>query len=281
MSGRELARPVAAARDTVVGFAAGFGFVFKGLRFAYRDHRELARLYAPPMVLAFLIVAGGLVAFGFLSDDIVGWFWAEPGAGDWFGFKHLLWRLLTGLLWLILAAANALLSMVLFSLIAAPWNDLLSERTEGILGTWEPRPLSAGFLLRDAGHTVLLEAARLGIKAAWLLPLFLVSLIIPVVGQVVYIVVGGYLLAKFLGMDYVDWTLARRGFTWKERFAFARRHRWALVGFGSAMILLMLIPLGFVAFWPAAVTGGTMLAVSLGPEDRRERGGPASGSPPG
>jgi CysZ protein len=273
MSGRELARPVAAARDPVVGFAAGVRFVFKGLAFAYRDHRELARLYVPPMLLAFLILAGGLVLFGFLADDVIGWFWAEPGAGAWFGLKHLSWRLLTGLLWLILAVANALLSVVLFSLLAAPFNDLLSERTEVILGTWEPRPFSLGFVLRDAGHTVLLEAARLGIKAAWLLPLFLVSLLIPVIGQVIYIVVGGCLLARFLGMDYVDWVLARRGYTWKERFAFARRHRPALVGFGSAMILLLLIPLGFVVFWPAAVTGGTMLAVSLGPEDRRQRGG--------
>jgi CysZ protein len=273
MSGILAARPVAAARDTAIGFAAGFGFVFRGLRFAYRDHRELARLYLPPMALALLLVAGGLVAFGFLADDVIGWFWAEPAADAWFGFKHLLWRLLTGLLWVILAVATVLSSVVLFSLVAAPWNDLLSERTEGILGTWEPRPFSMGFVLRDAGHTVLLEAARLGIKAAWLLPLFLVSLIIPVLGQIVYVVLGGYLLAKLLGMDYVDWVLARRGYTWKERFAFARRHRFALVGFGTAMVLLLLIPMGFVVFWPAAVTGGTMLAVSLGPEDRRQRDG--------
>jgi CysZ protein len=82
-------------------------------------------------------------------------------------------------------------------------------------------------------------------------------------------VVGGYLLAKFLGMDYVDWCLARRGYTWKERVEFARRHRAAIVGFGAAVTLALLVPFGFIAVWPGAVAGGTILCVRLGPEDRR------------
>jgi len=271
MSKGEPARSPAAAPDRPPGFAAGFGFLFAGFGFAYRDHRELARYYAPPMVLAFLLLAGGLVLFGYLADDIIGRFWAEPEPGTWFGLGRLLWRVVAGLLWLILAVAAVVSSVALFSVLAAPWNNLLSERTEIILGTWEPRRFSLGFLLRDAGHTVLLEAARLGIKIAWLLPLFLASLLVPVIGQAVYVVLGGWLLARLLGMDYVDWVLARRGYTWKERFAFARRHRRALAGFGAAVLLLLLIPLGFVAVWPAAVTGGTMLAVRLDPEDRRGR----------
>ena len=115
----------------------------------------------------------------------------------------------------------------------------------------------------------MLELARLGVKAAWLIPLLIVSYIIPVVGQIFYIVFGGYLLVKFLGMDYVDWALARRGYTWRERFRFAKQHRAALVGFGTAVVIVLFIPLGFVAVWPGAVAGGTILCTRLEPEDRR------------
>jgi uncharacterized protein involved in cysteine biosynthesis len=74
-------------------------------------------------------------------------------------------------------------------------------------------------------------------------------------------------------MDYVDWSLARRGYAWRERFRFAKAHRWAIVGFGTAVVLALMIPFGFVFFWPGFVAGGTILAVSLEPEDRRAASG--------
>jgi CysZ protein len=161
------------------------------------------------------------------------------------------------------------IAVICTMIAAAPLSDFISERVEGILGTWTPRPFSVRFLLRDLGSTVLLELRRALIKLAWLLPLFLVSLFVPVVGQVAYIVLGGYLLAKFLGMDYVDWSLARRGYTWRERFAFAKAHRSALLGFGTAVIIALLVPFGFIAVWPGAVAGGTILCTRLEPEDKR------------
>jgi len=270
---------VAAGRETgrkvVLGYAAGFRCLFEGLRFAYVRHgRRLARFYLPPMAIGLIVMVAGWNLFYRFNDDIVAWLWAEPLSRDWdwqwaWWLAHAGWRIVHVLLFAILAFATVVVSLLVFMLAAAPFNDLMSEQVEGILGTWEPRPFSVGFLLRDLGHSLVLELARLGVKAAWLVPLLVVSSVIPVVGQLFYIVFGGYLLAKFRGMDYVDWALARRGYTWRERFRFAKGHRWALAGFGTAMILLMLIPLGFVAVWPGAVAGGTMLCTRLGPENRR------------
>lgn len=267
--GGKLARPVAAVRGSAVGFAAGFRCLLRGLRFVYIEHRELKRFYLPPMLLGLLIMIGGWLFFAYSVDAIVSWVWPEPSVDDWWGIKHFLWSVVHAVAWLILAAASLVTSFLVFMLAAAPFNDLISERVEGILGTWEARPFDLRFLLKDLGHTVLLELARLGVKAAWLLPLFVIGQLIPVVGQAVYIGFGGYLLAKFLGMDYVDWSLARRGYAWRERFRFAKAHRWAIVGFGTAVVLALMIPFGFVLFWPGFVAGGTILAVSLEPEDRR------------
>lgn len=272
-----LARPIAAAKGTVLGFGAGFRHLFKGLRFAYVDHgRQLARYYLPPMFLGLTILGAGFVTFWLTEDRVVEWavelIWSEPGEDSWTA-THVLWNVFSvvigALVWAIYGAGTIVASMLLFMLAAAVFNDLISERVEGVLGTWEPRPFDVRFLLGDLGHSLLLELMRLWVKLRLLLPLLIVTYFIPVVGQLAYVVVGGYFLAKYLGMDYVDWALARRGYRWRERFEFAKRHKWALVGFGTAVVLALMIPLGFVAAWPGAVAGGTMLCVSLGPEDRR------------
>ena len=118
-------------------------------------------------------------------------------------------------------------------------------------------------MFKDLGQTIRLEVARAARKIVWLLPLFLVSLLVPIVGELVYLVVGGYLLSKFAGMDYIDWSAARRGWSWRRRLAFAGRHRYVLVGFGSLVVLSLMIPLAFVALWPGAVAGGTLLFADL------------------
>ena len=148
-------------------------------------------------------------------------------------------------------------------MFAAPFGDYLSERVEGILGTWTPRDFSFGFILRDLGQTIKLELLRFGIKLAWLAPLFLVSVLIPIIGHLLYVLLGGYLLSKFIGMDYIDWCAARRGWSWQERLLFAKQHRFALAGLGSGVMLSYFVPIMFVLVWPAAVAGGVRLFTDL------------------
>ena len=49
----------------------------------------------------------------------------------------------------------------------------------------------------------------------------------------------------------------------KERLAFARKHRFPIVGFGTAVVLSFMVPLLFVIVWPGAVAGGTLLFLAL------------------
>jgi uncharacterized protein involved in cysteine biosynthesis len=232
---RALARPIAAAKRTAVGFTGGFRYLFSGLRFVYVDHgRRLARFYLPPMFLGLTVFGAGALLFWYTEDAVVdwavNWIWSEPGEDSW-TVTQVLWDafsvVIGALVWAIYAAGTLVAAVVLFMLVAAVFNDLISERVEGILGTWEPRRFDLKFVLKDLGQTIVLELLRLWIKVRLLLPLLLLTYFIPVVGQVVYVVVGGYFLAKYLGMDYVDWALARRGYRWRERFAFAKQNKWA------------------------------------------------------
>jgi CysZ protein len=255
------------AKSSAIGFAQGFLSLFRGLRFVYVDHRELARFYLPPMFLAIIFLIAGWVVFAMNADDIVRALWPEPGPDVLWGLARAVWRAAAVALWVILALATAVIAMVLFSVFAAPFSDLISERVEGILGTWTPRPFSLKFMIADLGQTVRFEAIRAGIKIAWLAPLFVLSMLIPVAGQAFYVVFGGYLLSKYLGMDYVDWCAARRGWTWKRRFEFAKKHRFAFSGLGTAVILSLMVPLAFVLVWPAAVAAGAILFTSIHKED--------------
>ncbi|MCP4677975.1 MAG: hypothetical protein GY854_21160 [Deltaproteobacteria bacterium] len=255
-------------KATAVGFAAGFKCLFSGLRFVYVDHRELARFYLPPMVLALIFLVVGGTLFALNVDDLINLFWSEPDPETWFGVQHFAWRALSFLIWIALALATAVITMVLFSIFAAPFSDFISERVEGILGTWTPRPFSFKFMMNDLGQTIRFELTRAGIKLAWLVPLFILNLVVPVIGPAIYVFLGGYILSKYTGMDYIDWCAARRGWSWKERFAFAKKHRFALAGLGSAVVLSLMIPLAFVFVWPAAVAGGAILFTTLHSETK-------------
>ena len=246
-----------------VGFFGGFFTIFRGFRVVYIDHRRLARWYLPPMLLSFLFILGAWLLFWNISDDVVQWVWAEPDQEVWWGVKHIIWKAASVVLFVTLAVVTAISSVFIFSLFAAPFADIISENVEGILGTWSPRDFSVRFLLKDIASTISFEITRFGIKLMWLLPLFILSFIVPVVGHFVYIFFGGYFLCKYTGMDYIDWCAARREWSWKERLAFARRHRFAVAGFGSAVVLSLMVPFLFVVVWPAAVAGGTILFLRL------------------
>ncbi|MCP4602171.1 MAG: hypothetical protein GY847_16925 [Proteobacteria bacterium] len=251
------------AKATVIGFTTGFLSLFRGFCFVYSEHRELARFYLPPMFLALVFLIGSWVLFALNIDDLINAFWSEPSPQAWWGIQHFFWQTLSILLWIILAVTTTVLTVAVFAVVAAPFSDFISERVEGILGTWTPRPFSLKFVLADLGQTIRLELTRLALKLAWLVPLFLLSLIIPAIGHFIYVFLGGYLLSKFIGMDYIDWCAARRGWTWKERLAFAKTHRFALAGLGTAVLLLLMIPLAFVFVWPAAVAAGAILFNSI------------------
>ncbi len=256
------------ATHQTVGFVEGFHCLLRGMRFVYRDHRALAKVYLWPMALSFLIIAGTWLFFFLSGDDLVQGIWAEPSTDKWRGILHFLWRITSVLIWIAVGYLLMIFFVFIYSVAAAPFGDLLSEQTEGILGTWQARDFSFRFLVADLGQTVKLELVRFGHKLIWLLPLFVLSLLVPVVGQLIYVTVGGYLLSKNLGMDYIDWCAARREWPWRERMAFARKHRGALVGFGAGVMLSYMVPLLFVFVWPGAVAGGALLFTDL----RRKEG---------
>ena len=251
-----------------LGLAGGASYLLKGLKFVYVEHRELARFYVVPSLIALLIIGGGWVAFGIYASDLAGGIWSEPDSETAWGILSVLWQIFSVLLWLVLATATALVTFVLFSVIVAPFNDVLSEQVEILRGTWKARPFSWRFFVRDIGIMGIIELKKALIKLLWVAPLFVLSVFVPVFGQILYVVVGGYVLSRLVGLDHLDWSMARRGWSASDRLAFVQRERWPVIGFGGAVLLVLLVPFAFVLVWPGAVAGGTLLFTRLSPPEK-------------
>jgi uncharacterized protein involved in cysteine biosynthesis len=141
------------------------------------------------------------------------------------------------------------------NIVAVPFNDLLSERTERFVDRPLPPPQAStlGVQLKhfaiDLGKT--LVAAALSIAA-------LLFSFIPVLNIVAFVVV-----TLLLAFQYVSFPQTRRGVGTRAGFAYLRTHFWACFGFGLAIGFLFAIPIVSILTLPLGVVGGTLLVARL------------------
>jgi len=267
---RGLARGAGAVVKSPIGFARGLSYALRGMRFVYVQHPKLARYWVFPILITGLALAAVFYGAGSYYDDLGGAVWSLfpeswNDAAGWVG------GLVSALRWLIELIAGILITLlglvlvlVLSSVVAAPFNDALSEAVEHILTGESAPPFSLSRMVADIVRTIRLELLKVLVYLAVVGPMFLASFIIPGVGQVLSLV-GFALTAVYLGIDYVDWPAARRNWSVRDRVAFTRRQLPAVAGFGTGVWVLLFIPLVNLLFMPAAVAGGTMLFLALQP----------------
>jgi len=247
-----------------IGFVRGLSYAFRGMRFVYFQHPKLARYWVFPVLITGFALLAVFYGAGSYYDDLGGAVWSLfpeswNEAAGWLG------GLLSAVRWLIELFAGILITLlglvlvlVLSSVVAAPFNDALSEAVEHIL-TGEPAPpFSFRRMIADVARTIRLELLKVLIYLAVVGPMFLASFFIPGLGQVISLV-GFALTAVYLGIDYVDWPAARRDWSVGDRVHFTRSELPAVAGFGTGVWVLLFIPLINLLFMPAAVAGGTML----------------------
>ncbi len=182
---------------------------------------------------------------------------------------------------LAMLGAAALIGVYTFTavtlIIGQPFFERLSREVDVRGGFDGADPVEGAWrsLMRGLG-----EAARIALLTIPLaLGLFLIGLI-PVVGGVVAFCLGAGFGGWFLALELTAYPLARRGVVpLRGRRAVLAAHRPRVVGFGAACFLLFLVPLGAVAFMPAAVAGATHLVATLGP-DRELTEPPRRARPP-
>lgn len=236
-------------------FVVAVTLPIKGGVFLLR-HRRLLWLAAIPVLLNIVLYTAAIILF-------------IRYAGEWFSFimeRPDTWYLLIVYYVLRLLAFLIGIAVFIFSfvfvgtIIAAPFLDILSERTEAILrGTHADQPFHVRQwtidALRSIGHAV--------ITLFILLIAFPLSFV-PIVGH-----------AAWLGLGWLLLTYEFTGFV-MDRWRFSFREKWRLLlsdlsgsfGFGAATFFITMIPLVGLVSLPVATVAGTMLFLSARGEVR-------------
>lgn len=259
-----------AVAKSPVGFARGLSYVIRGMRFVYLQHPRLARYWLFPILITAAALASVFYGAGALYDDLSGLVW-NMFPESWNEVTGVLGALLAVLKWfleviagVVITLLGLLLVLLISNVVAAPFNDALSEAVENILTGDTPPPFSFKRMVADVFRTVRLELLKVLVYVAVVGPMFLASFFVPGLGQVISLV-GFALTAIYLGIDYIDWPAARRDWSVADRLSFSRRQLAAVTGFGTGVWVLLFVPLVNLFFMPAAVAGGTMLFVAMNP----------------
>lgn len=162
---------------------------------------------------------------------------------------------------LLVAAAGLLAVVFLFTvvgnLVAAPFLDALAERALRDLGeALPPGPPLGRMLLKGVAGQVL----KLAILAAVHVPL--IALLVTPAAPIVPLL-SGAAAAFFLAVEYLDYPLGARGLGTRARLRYVAGRAGPSMGFGTACLLLHLVPLLGYAALPACVCGAVLLARRL------------------
>lgn len=247
-------------------FITGLKHIPKGFSFLLL-HPRLIFWAIIPTVINLAILGVMLGVFIHYYGDIYGWLTAHLGHLKIADPSAWYWHMLNAILWvadLILQVLVVLASLIILLVIsyaaglviASPFNDALSEKVEVIASGYAPPPFSFGKFLADALMTARTEAGKAVVLIS--IPFVLLAInFIPVVGGLFYVILTFLCGAWGLGFAYADLPMGRRTRPLRERLAFAKRRRWALIGFGSVFA----IPFFSLLFTAPMVVGGTLLYI--------------------
>jgi len=244
---------MAARPSPIREFVAGFGTLGRGFAF-WRERPGLMWLgLLPAAIVGALIVAVVVLLIVFVDPITVA---LTAFAADWGGWRDLL-RILFGVALVIATlflAARTFTAVTL--LVGAPFYDRIqaaADESRGEIASGTP----AGFWT-TAGATLVLVLQSIGAS----LVVLLLGLI-PAVGAALAAVIGFVLTSWGLSRELTFAPLARRGLDGGGRARVRRTRRARAFGFGVAVQLCYLVPLGAVIAMPAAVAGSAFLARDL------------------
>lgn len=235
-------------------FFTGIGLLGKGLGM-YARSPGLLLIGLLPALLAFVVlVTAFVVVLYFLGTEAR---WLTWFADSWPSTGRDLIRALAEVAIVVGFVFAAILSYTALALaIGDPFYERISQRVEERYGA-----SAAGANLpwwRELVRSVVEGIRLIAFSVVVAVLVFLVGLI-PVVGQIAGPVIGGLVGGWGLVVELTGIPFARRGLGLRERRRILRGHRYLAMGFGVAVFVCFLVPLGAVFIMPAAVAGATLL----------------------
>ena len=264
MQSEQAGRRSGSAPGFVAGFLLGVRLLGRGFRLWITSPR-LMLIGAIPGLVTLALFTVAVVILAVNLENVAAF--VTPFADDWDDTFRSGLRLLVAV---ALIAAETLLLVYLFAavtlLIGQPFFEKISERVEASLGG-VPSPVEVPFwpsILRGVLEAIRVLAITVGIGLCLLVLGF-----IPVIGPLCAGIVGAFTGGWFLALELTTVPFERRGLRLDDRRRLLRAQRSTTLGFGVAVFLLFLLPLGALVTMPAAAAGATLLARrALGETDR-------------
>lgn len=248
-------RALSAPRRGVAGLFRGLGYVFRGAKLVYLEQPGLARYWAVPIVVTFvvLVVAFGLV--GHFHDGLVSSIWGAPTGDDWLAWlaraAHWMFDLLA---WLVLGLLALVATVLVGSVVAAPFNARLGEVLDERVTGHAPPPFALSRVLADVFRTLVIEVVFFALNVV----LFVASVAVPAIAPVLG-VVGLVLGAYYFAVGYLEIPQVARDRTLGDRLRFLAANAMAILGYGTGVGLFLFVPILNLFFMPAAVAGAVLL----------------------
>ncbi|MBI2602346.1 MAG: EI24 domain-containing protein [Deltaproteobacteria bacterium] len=212
----------------------------RGLRWLKAHPRYLLLLFLP-MILGIVLLIAGWGVFINYSDSVLSFVMFAKPESFWWG---LLYYVAKFLLYVVVFIMGLVFFMLFLNVLSSPVYDLVSEAVEKDLTGQKNDGLALWqslLLMKEELKKVLF----IFVASSLLLLIPGVNLLTPLI------------TAFFVGWEFYDFSLARKGWSFKKRLGQVLRHMWSVTGLG----LWLIIPGGQMILMPLAVVGGTMLAV--------------------
>lgn len=241
-------------RNFVVNFTRGFFAPFRSVRILRSNPRLIQYILIPFLINAIVFSAAVYMGLDFFGSTVVEYI---PQGEAWY------WSVLYWFLWVVAVLLTAVLVFFSFTvvgnLLASPFNDLLSERTEEVLsGNLNDESFALGRFFRDALSTILLEAKKMWIFVV-VMVLILPLNLLPGVGNTIYTVLAISLTLFFLSFEYLGFVLVRKRQFFREQKSYIFARKFLMLGFSCGVMAILAIPFFQLLCIPLAVIGVTRL----------------------
>ncbi len=194
---------------------------------------------------------GAIVVAGWIVQTLMDWLGIESGI---LVFFLTLTKFLIGFITGVFFYKNVAL------IILAPFFAWFSEKADT---KWTGRdyPFTIREFIQDVVRGVILAIRNTILEILWMLGLWILGLIFPVISPVTGILLL-VIQAYFLGMSMVDYALERRRFSVKQRVSYAREHKFGMSAIGLITFLISAIPLvGWLLAYYLAILAGTRYVI--------------------
>ncbi|MBF0477700.1 MAG: EI24 domain-containing protein [Deltaproteobacteria bacterium] len=235
-------------------FIMGLSYVVRGAGFI-NAQRSLLKYVLTPLLINFVLY----LAFGWMAiANFHSWLKTLLPVGQ--GYLWLIAYILAmGIGCIILTLLIVYTFVLVGNIVASPFNDLLSEKAESLAAG---RDVGASVSLRAIGQAVFQELTKAAIFVAIMLALLVINLV-PVIGSVIYLLVGGLVTLFFIALQFFDYALSRRGLSLSAKIRLVLDHYLIAAGFSLGVFLVLMIPFIGLVVIPVAVVGGTLLIRDL------------------